>query len=336
MEFTWWGDLKGRVGRHRFVTGFLLLVVGVGAAGRFLGGVQRIRDLLSWLMLGAVTVDPPGAKVAIKGGYVVGALFFLVLAVLFVGFALQWRYDLRALRTTIERRGKTVEKTFEKMMLAASQVLDQLYPTARRPQKNLLSVRRTYLVAENLDTTVKREDEYQAITDLHIEHIRVGAEPAAVACEFLDDIDFKVRADSAANRVVYIPTKNTPYEKSVVLFFLPHISPGEKRKIVITYKWPRMLRQLETKGFELGQHTFKSQNPIPEVEIRLFFAPRLRRRILVQIHGARIDGDSIVPADCDVPGYAGWGGWSYNLKDAPGGTYRLRIELDRENQPSSV
>ena len=52
------------------------------------------------------------------------------------------------------------------MMQSASQIAAQLYPEDHPPLKNVVRVRRTYLVSENFDTAVIREDDYKGLTDL--------------------------------------------------------------------------------------------------------------------------------------------------------------------------
>ncbi len=266
-------------------------------------------------------------------------LILLVITLTLGVIALSGPLASRLLGALIDMRGKAgtrgavMEMTFEKMMQAASEIAAQLYPPDRPPQKNIIRARRTYLVSQNFDTAITREDDYKALTDLHIERIIVGAEQHADPCEFLDDIDFKVRDDSRGSRVVYLPTRNTPFEKEVVLFFLPHIRPEEPapRKIILTYKWPKMLRQLEKRGFEVGEWGLKSRDPIPEAEMRVFFEPGLRGKVKASIHGPRLPEDSLEEAKCDIPGCGGWEGWSYKLRNAPSGTYKIKFDMRRKS-----
>jgi len=334
----WLYSLWAEIRKHRVWGLVIAAVLLLAAVGSIIRGLDRIKQTLVDLILPALVIDPTPTVIHIKDGYAWGALLTLLILLILFLLGLRVWLELRRVREDVERQGTegnrrsyVLDKTFERMMQAASQIFAQLYSTSGQPQKNLLRARRTYIVSENFDTAVLREDEYKAITDLHIEQITIGAETAANPCEFLDDIDFKVRDENPLNQVVYVPCKNTPFEKSVILFFLPHISPQEPtaRRITVSYKWPKMMRQLETKGFEIGDWILKSRDPIPSAEMRLFFAPALKPKINVTIQGARIQKESLTPAMCDVPGCGNWCGWSYALENAPPGLYQIKIEMLR-------
>jgi hypothetical protein len=309
------------VREHKFwglVAAAFVVVVTLGA---YLRAIDRVQQALSDLVSVATTIDAKTGTISVKSAYAwvaVGALIAMVFLVLFI-----WQ--------KLRERSSVMEDTFEKMMQAASQIAHQLYPEDRPPQKNLTRVRRTYLVSENFDAAVTREDDYKALTDLHVERVLLAAEQEADPCDFLADVNFKVRDEQGAGRVAYLPTKNAKFEKEVAIFFLPHIRPEEPapRRIIITYKWPKMMRQLQARGFEIGDWTLKSRDNIPEAELRVFFAPSLRRQLKASIHGRPITGALLDEVVCDVPGCGDWEGWSYKLPNAPPGTYQIKFQMMR-------
>lgn len=297
-------------------------------------GDKALRRILSV----AIKIDPNTKDISVKDPYAWVALGVLLLIPLL--FLFMWQ----KVREGKEERRKLLDAAsvphehfpivrdhFEKMMQSALQITAQMYPEDHLPLKNVVRVRRTYLVSENFDTAVTREDDYKGLTDLCFIRILVAAEPDAEPCAFLADLNFNVQDARGPGHVAHLPTKDAHFEKEVAIFFLPHIRPDEPnpRRIIVTYKWPKMMRQLETKGFEIGDWTLESQENIPEAEFRAFFAPSLRRRLKASIAGKRIKGESLVDAVCDLPGYGDWEGWVYALRDAPPATYQIKFQMQK-------
>jgi hypothetical protein len=338
----WLQNFFQYVKEHKFwglVTAAFIIVVTLGA---YLRSIDRIQQALSQLVSAAVTIDPSTRAISVKESYAwvaVCALVAVLVLALFIWQKVlkgnQAARDLAAMISVPQERRRVMEKTFEKMMQAASQIAAQLYPENRPPLKNLVRARRTYLISENFDTAVTREDDYKALTDLHVERILLAAEQDADPCDFLDDLNFKVRDAQGPDRVAYLPTKNAEFEKEVAIFFLPHIQPEEPapRRIIVSYKWPRMMHQLQTRGFEIGDWTLKSRDNIPDAELRVFFPPRLRRQLKASIHGRHMTGESLEEAVCDTPGCGDWEGWSYKLVNAPPGTYQIKFQMSSMTSP---
>lgn len=306
----------------------VLIIVAIAAIGRFIGGLAVAKSLLADIMKGGVEIDWNTRQVTVSDW--LGWLVLFLLAVFIYGLVIAYRSSkgLEELRQTSGKRNLVVEKTFEKTVLASSRICGQLYPRSRTPQKNFLKVKTVYLVDEDFTTSVTREYEISAITDLDFDQFVIGAEPEADPCEFLDEIDFKVRDTNPLNELVYLITENTPYTKRVAVFFLPHINPGDApRTIVLTYKWPRMLRRLVMKGSEIGNWILNSRDPVPAAELAVYFAPKVKNRVECVIHGQRLgeDRDRLIRGTCDMPGCGGWEGWRYLLTNAPPGEYKLEF-----------
>ena len=159
------------------------------------------------------------------------------------------------------------------------------------------------------------------------------SEPDARPCAFLAGLDFNVQDVYGLGYVKYLSTKDADFEKEI--FFLPYIRPDEAnpRRSRVTYKWPKMMRQLETRGFEIADWTLQSEANIPDAEFRAFFAPNLRRRLKASIVGKRIKGESLVEGACDLPGYGDWDGWVYTLRDAPAATYQIKFKCRSSEAP---
>jgi len=315
------------------ILGFLL----VGTTGKFLGWMTYIKNVLAFLLSRGVTFDSATRKTIVSDTYAWMAVLVVAALVVLALFGLRIHHDRNRLRTNLKeieseslRDKATVEKTFEKMMGAASKICAQVFPRDGLPQKNILSARAVFLVDDNFTATVSSEWEYKALTDLYFEQFDIGAETDADPCKYLDDIKFRVKDANPINSIAYLPSENSPHSKKVVVFFLPHMKPGEPipRKICLNYRWPGMMRRLKNKGSEVGTWKLLSREPVPFAEQFVYFAPGIKDRIRASIHGARIgkpDDEECERANCDIVGYEDWAGWRYTLRNAPSGVYKLEF-----------
>jgi hypothetical protein len=85
--------------------------------------------------------------------------------------------------------------------------------------------------------------------DMHFWKYLVGAEPEGDGQEFLSDISFS--ADETSGKAsAFLPLKDNPHGKEIVIFFLPYIKQGEKCEMNVVWSWPRCMGQLRDKGEE--------------------------------------------------------------------------------------
>lgn len=199
----WLKDFNEFIREHKFWGLVLVAFTIVITAGAYLRAIDRVQLALAQLISAAITIDSKTGEISVKAFYAWAAIGLLVVIIFLSLFV--WR--------AVRDRSGVMGKTFEKMMQAASQIAAQLYPEDSPPLKNLVRVRRTYLISENFDTAVTREDDYQALTDLHVERVLLAAEQDAEPCEFLDNLNFKVRDERGSDLVRYLPTKDAEFEK---------------------------------------------------------------------------------------------------------------------------
>src|SRR5881396_3115769 len=124
-----------KIQQHSLLGVVFIVVAAFTALGKAINGLDRTKSILADLVSHAVSIDYGTHKFIVKNAYAWGILGFFVLLLVLVLLVLRARDELRELRSDLanlrvitEKRSKVVEKTFEKMMLAASQILGQLYP----------------------------------------------------------------------------------------------------------------------------------------------------------------------------------------------------------------
>jgi hypothetical protein len=229
----------------------------------------------------------------------------------------------------LKERYGVAKNTLRGMMEAASRVREQLFPSADRPVKNLKSVDSVYLIYKNFDVEVRHVYEVTASDrPLHFMELSDGVEDRDEGVEYLDDIQFKVK-DGEGKTLAYLLSRNDPKHKSIIVYFLPQVAPGEAspRKVIVTYRWPGALKQLDTVGSEPYAWSLVSKEKIREAKFQFYFEPGSGSQIHCEKAGA-LDGqqtliDTLKHAEKD------WPGWEYKIQDAPSGTYRLTVSLKK-------
>jgi hypothetical protein len=154
----------------------------------------------------------------------------------------------------------------------------------------------------------------------------VGAEPEAPGVDFLDSIDFKVHDEAGAERVAYLVKRNDSHRKEISVFFLPQILPDESpRAVVITYRWPGMVKRLLALGDEQFSLTMDSRTRVSQFKYSVFFHPKLHKSYALDCRreSAEITGESLEVNTEE----SGEQGWTYKVSNAPaeGFTYQLRL-----------
>jgi hypothetical protein len=314
----------------------ILAILAVAGMGRFFGWMNYFKETVASLISRGISIDTATRKVTISNPLAWAAVAIIaVIVLIFLKGLRMWEErnsllnDLRNVETATLADKEIVERTFEKMMSAASRICAQLFPRDGRPQKNILSFRTVLLVDKDFTATVSCDWEFKAITNLYFEQFNIGAETEADPCKYLDDIDCKVRDSNPLNSIPYLPTENSLYSKKITVFFLPHMTPDEPiaRKICVSYKWPGMMRRLKIKGSEVGGLELVSRDPIPIAEEVVYFAPEIKEKIYASVYGDRLprEQELLERAGCEIVGYEGYGGWRYQLKNAPPGTYKIEF-----------
>jgi len=282
------------------------------------------RQYLTKLIQLGLVVPAGQASPYIRGWFV--WLFFSLLLVTVLTATLLIYTEVRrreAENEKNERRTKAF-KTLQGMMRAASRIRDQLTPPAAKIVKSLDKVEVIYLVHKDFTTEVHREYHVRAMDQpLHFWTVGNRATGHATPVDYWDDIDFKVSGGDG-RELVYLPTENDPLAKQVIIYFLPRIEPGEEhpRKVIVTYKWPRLLAQLKELQEEDFSLTFDSKEPIKAVELAIYLEPGAGRNLVCEVSGPNYEGAKLEAKkhpDLNWPGYA------YTVKNAPAGRSRFAL-----------
>lgn len=217
----------------------------------------------------------------------------------------------------LDERRTIAFKTLMGMMRAASRIRDRNYPPASRPLRSFKSIKSTFEINKNFDGDVRQEYEiYSSDKPLHFVSLSEAVTDSADSVDYFDDIDFKVR-DESGHEVVYLPTENDGRSKKVVLYFLPRIEPGDApRKIIITYRWPRMFGQLDRLGEETFSWAPESRDPIELMEYSLFLEPGTGRNFACEKAG-QSDAEETLDEATNVKG---WSGFRYRVTNSGGYT----------------
>ncbi len=331
--------IEGWLERHPFLV-FLGVVSFFLAVGTALRSIDRLNTAFDEFIQRGLNIGWPQRTVSTKTWFFVTFLLISIFFVYLGLLVLRAQMLLRKARRELQRpeselrrdlaqrqeREQVASKTLREMMAAASRIREQLFPAARRPVKVLISIENTYLVYKNFDCAVSRVYEIKAAdVPVHFWEIEQRVESAADPVDYLDDIDFKVRPQNA---VAYLPSYNDLRCKKVVIYFLPQIEPSETnpRKILVSYRWPGMFKQLERDGQEAYSWKLESKYNIPRVRLVVYLEPGTGLNLHMEPEGSA--GGKHLIEDCKHP-ERGWAGKVCTITDAPPGEYKLRLRVKK-------
>ena len=297
------------------------------------GAIAFVRNLDYWVqylklaVVHAVARDPKSVNLIDPKPWFVWFIFALIVACAILA-ALLVQSEVRrrvAERDKNERKNKAF-KTLQGMMRAASRIRYQVISPAEIPLKTLVKVRLIYWIRKDFSASVYREYHIKT-TDQPLHFWTIGNRATAYAepVDYLDDINFKVNGDPGYD-LVYLPTENDPLSKQVVIYFLPRIEPNEARprKVVVTYEWPGLVRQLRELGEEDFNLTFESKELISEVLVEFYLEPGAGKNLMLELAGPHHPGASITKAE-DPDRH--WPGFIYRVEDSPPGKHSLTARL---------
>ena len=312
-----------------------LVASAAGVAALF--GLVPLVDLLRTLIATDIEkIDAQHYRISMLWGWAVLVLLLLAVAGCVIGFILSLQVSslkreisvrLDSLGADTAKKLELAHKTLQGMMRAATRITNQLYPPKKSPPYAFERISRVYTIDSDGSATLSASYHIRAYRRaLHFWSIGILAETDAPAIEFLDEIDFKVRDETKADRVAYLLKTDTGHEKEISIFFLPEIDPREAaRKIAFRYTWPRMLERLLTKGDEDFSLRLDSRTTVGEFEYAAYFHPGLFKtfEITCEQLGTKADNETLLEAERD-----GWRGWCYKVTDAPaqGAEYTLRFK----------
>lgn len=316
-------DLSGIITKHpvRIVGGtivFLFTVLGFARNAEWFG------SKFDQLVTKGVVIVPGQAAVQTRLWFFLS--FVLLVCAVAALLLLYLRSELMRREVTRNRdeRRTVAFKTLMGMMRAASRIRDRIFPPARKPLKSFRSIKAVFNIHSNFDTEVREEYEiYSSDEPVHFLSLVEGVTDAADPVEYLDDINFKV-IDNSGHEVVYLPTENDGRLKRVVLYFLPRIEPREDpRKIVVSYRWPGMAKQLDLLGEEDYSWEPTSRDPIALLEYSIFSEPGTKRVLACELAGPSNATETLSAVSNDK----GWEGFCYKIENSPGGRCALTVKL---------
>jgi hypothetical protein len=262
---------------------------------------------------------------------------YLVIGLALLGIAL-WVRSKMGLEDPAQTLGlqetqkhiESLEHALQTAMASTSRIKNQLMPTKLKPKRQLLTIENTYVIRKNFDTEVTRRFQMKAAqAPIHFwECIIQVSDAECEAVKYLEAIDFKVvdeNRSSAKTDVVYLPLRNDPFSKEVLVYFLPQIDPAEAapRTVAVTYKWPGMSNELKAKRRDEWGWIVESETPVQDVVFR-FLTEDLGGKLEMRISGSQDGMQSIVDAGKNP---AGLNQMEYRIKDAPSGRYSVELLL---------
>lgn len=313
------------------------MIAAIFAAG---AGVVSLAEIYDWLgrasqfLIQNGTFLDAASKTIKPNAWFEAALAILVL--FFLGFwGLAWKL-LRQQPNGDEYGSLTVEHaklntSYAKaqemiggMMTATSRIRNQLSP-AGKIVKSFKSVRITYYIHADFTAHVIRESAIYANSE-PIHFWTAGYHPTAHAdkVDYLKDIKFEV-TDENGHKLPYLPIRNDPLAKDVVIYFLPRIEPASMRHVRISFTWPRYLNQLAKLGYENFAVTLDSIDAIPSVEFFWFLEPGTGKNLVGDVISGRVAGDVMDPAATTFYQGVGWRGFSYKVSNGPSGSVKYEI-----------
>jgi hypothetical protein len=229
-----------------------------------------------------------------------------------------------------EERIAHIEHALQLTMAAASRIKNQLMPTKSKPKRQLVSMENTYVIRKNFDTEVTRRFQMKAShSAIHFwECIIQVSDAECNPVKYLDTINFEAVDDNAhggTTDIVYLPLRNDPFSKEVLVYFLPQIDPAETsaRAVSVTYCWPGMCKELKINRRDEWGWNVESEEAVPDVVFR-FLTEDLGGKLEMKITGSRDGTQSIVDSGKNS---AGLNQIEYRIKNAPSGHYRVELLL---------
>jgi hypothetical protein len=293
-------------------------------------GIKKINNALALIerLISAGSFYDPKTQAVMPKPWLSWLLGLVALSLaVFIALYVRAQSELSVTVRRSAKRSEVAIKTLSGMMAAAFRIRQQLIPAAQIPQRQYDSIATMYLIHKDFTVDVTRTLMIRATEKpIHFVEIQQRVETPADPVEYLDDMSFKVK-DESGHQVVYLPALNDGRFKRVVLYFLPFIDPEEKeaRKIVISYSWPRMLRQLQMTKQELFTWHIVSREPVGTVDYSLFLEPGTGEQLGCVIAGTQ-SGEQALKEETH-PEDPKWPGWVYSIKNAPAGDYALHVKL---------
>lgn len=197
------------------------------------------------------------------------------------------------------------EKELTSLVYSTRRIVNRLYPPNQKIRKTFTRVQEDLTIFKNGDLHADRLFHIKTAGDkIFYWEITIRPEPEAQPVNFVSELDFQVRDESGKDyEIVYLISRNDPWAKHVVLFFLPAIEPAElePRKIRLTYRWPKYWTLLKN-GSELS--SFSLRSPVEHL-VRTYKMESGAGELLVKPE-QNVPGARLTPYGPDASNFLGW------------------------------
>ncbi|HUA93654.1 MAG TPA: hypothetical protein VL991_13870 [Terracidiphilus sp.] len=226
---------------------------------------------------------------------------------------------------TLESRNNTLRRTLGETISAASRIRSQLFPAvAHGAGKTIESVHYLYYIQKNFDTEVHRRYLIRAgELPMHFWQSAIGVSSAAAPIETFVDIGYRLVSHDMGKDLVYLPTRDDLHDKAACIYFLPFIAPGERRDIEVTYRWPRMLLQLQTRGWEDFSVKLNNARALESYTLEVYLEPGTGGSLTCVESGVLLPNKKLEPA----MSHHGWPGWKYSASEIAPALLNTEISL---------
>ena len=304
---------------------FALVILVVGLA-------SPLRNMETWVkylgkaVQAGVVVNAASGKVEPRSWFSL-VLFVLCLSWLIWAIAfIQAEGRRRNAKMAGSERKTTGLKTLDGMMRAAALIRNQMVPPSTTTLRTFHSIKIEVNIDKDWMTKVSRENVISCVGGvMHYWVLNLQGSSCSKPMDYLDDINFKIHNESIDSRVVYLPTKNDPLSKQVVLYFLPQMQPGDPpRTVKWSYSWPEYNGELRDEGREEMWFRVQSANPVDLFELEIYIEDLADKTLTCEESGYHYAESSIT--EKTYPGKAGKG-YVYVVRNAPAGQNRFAISV---------
>jgi hypothetical protein len=128
----------------------------------------------------------------------------------------------------------------------ARNITSYIYPKEERnvPRFDILDAQVKYNINGNGDTEAEAFFEIECVKDpAHFFNYWIRSDPQSAEIKFLRQLNFQAYDVETGQKLDWLPTQNEPNTKAVAIFF-PEVAPGTRKKIRVTYAWPRFMGKL--------------------------------------------------------------------------------------------
>ncbi|MEG9438573.1 hypothetical protein JAO29_20725 [Edaphobacter sp. HDX4] len=212
------------------------------------------------------------------------------------------------------------------MMNAAARIREQQTPDSSHTIKTIERARIIYRISKDFSTDILREYQMKANSKpVHFWESSFIPSDHATPMEYLSDIQFRVTDitnATAASPVTYLQTENQSRQKSVCIYFLPRLEPGDPpRTLQLSCKWPGYFLQIFNTGSERLESRFKSAEVTKSVRIEVYLEDHSGGNLSCEVvtngrpHSLTQGKDQ----------QTGWNGYVYEATNIPAGLHEHRL-----------